>query len=112
MHHNFLSSGIYTDDKIYGIRLYYNDTKYNTHMLFEKIYNKQMNNNEIEEAYSIYTKYNQNNLINKKECILYINVYVKCTSLFEINKGDFMTWTDLPVNTFVTFVENYRIDKN
>lgn len=105
MHHKFLSFGICTDDKIYGLRLYYNDKKYNTHILFEKMYNEQMNNNEIEEAYSIYTKYNQNNLIN-------INVYVKCTSLLEINKGSFMTWTDLPVNTFITFVENYRIDKN
>ena len=70
-------------------------------MLFEKNYNEEMNISEIKEAYSIYTKFKKNHL--DTEC--FINIYVKCTSLLDINRGDFMMWQGI---TFLTFVEKYR----
>ena len=94
--------GIYTDGKIFGIRIFYYINDIN--ILFEKIYEEEMTYNQMEEAYLFYTKLN-----NKNEC--FFNTYIKCTSTLDAlgskpptvigDKTDFMVWYEIPVETFI-----------
>lgn len=85
--------GIYINGSIFGIQIYnFNDDISN--ILFEKMYIKEMNDEQMKEAYLFY-----NNLNDKK---VYFKIYTSCVSTLNHNNVDnFMIWYPLPLDIFL-----------
>lgn len=86
--------GIYSNCNIFGIRIYnFNDDEF-SNILFEKIYDIIMNNEQKEEAYLFY-----NNLSNKNDILF--QIYTECSSTYDNNKENFMMWLPISLDTFL-----------
>ena len=84
--------GIYDSGKIYGIRIYnFNDGDF-ANILFEKIYNEIMSDEDKKEAYLFYTELN-----NKNE--IYFKYYTECSSTYD--DGIFFMWYPISLNLFL-----------
>lgn len=88
--------GIYSNGKIFGIRIYVFDDESDTStILFERKYDSEMNNTQKKEAYTFYS-----NLSNKRN--LFFRIYNECSSSYETqNKGSFMMWNPISLNKFL-----------
>jgi len=80
--------GIYESGNIFGIRI--NDFN---NILFEKIYNKIMSDQEKEKAYLFYTKLNNKNEIR-------FEYYSKCSSTYG-EEDNFLMWCPMSLNLFL-----------
>ena len=89
--------GIYNSGSILGIKMYnFNDDDY-ANILFEKIYNEIMSDEEKKKAYLFYIELN-----NKDE--IHFQYYTECSSTY--GKGTFLTWYPM---SFDVFLENFGV---
>ncbi len=86
--------GIYSSGKIFGIKMYTFHHDFND-ILFEKIYNEIMSEEEKKEAYLFYTELNKNEIR--------FQYYTECSSTYDT--GVFMTWFPISLDLFL---ENFR----
>lgn len=88
--------GIYSNGKIFGIRIYVFDDESDTStILFERKYDSEMNNTQKKDAYKFYV-----NLSNKSN--LFFRTYDECSSSHELqNRGSFMMWNPISLNKFL-----------
>ena len=84
--------GIFSNGSIFGIRVYNFNEDDISNILFEKIYNKIMSDEEKKNAYLFY-----NDLNNKDE--IHFQYYTECSSTY--NKGFFLTWYPMSLNLFL-----------
>lgn len=87
--------GIYCNDMIYGIFIYYfNDNKI-SNILFVKMYDEQMNEEQKKEAFLFYTNLNDKNNV-------FFKIYTECSSTYDIdNKENFFMWYPITLNFFL-----------
>ncbi len=84
--------GIYANGNIFGIRIYnFNDDEF-ANILFEKICNEIMSDEEKKQAYLFYTKLNNKNEIQ-------FQYYTECSSTY--GKGNFLMWHPMSLNLFL-----------
>jgi hypothetical protein len=91
--------GIYENGSIFGIRIYYNlnDEDFNN-ILFEKKYNKIMNDEEKRNVYIFYTELNSKNKI-------HFEYYSECSSTYD-EDDIFLMWCPMSLNEFL---EKFKI---
>lgn len=89
--------GIYSNGKIYGIKIY-NFNEYDiSNILFEEKYDTIMSHNQIREAYFFYS-----NLDDEIKENVRFQIYTECVStLDQINKDPVMMWYPLSLETFL-----------
>ena len=87
--------GIYSNNTIFGIRIYtFNDDDL-SETLLEKKYDLIMNDEQKREAYLFYME------LNNKDAIFF-KIYTECNSTLDIsNKEQFMMWQPVPLNLFL-----------
>jgi len=84
--------GIYDNGNIFGIKMYnFNDEDF-ANVLFEKTYDKIMDDEEKKKVYLFYIK-----LSNKNE--IHFQYYTKCSSSY--NGGFFFMWYPMSLNIFL-----------
>jgi hypothetical protein len=88
----YYKMGIYDSGTIFGIRIYNFDEEGFSNILFEKTYNKIMNDEEKKKAYLFYTELN-----NKNE--IHFAYYTECSSTY--GEGTFLMWYPLSLNLFI-----------
>ena len=84
--------GIYSNDCIYGIRIYKFDDDKIANIIFEKTYNEVMNDAEKKEAYLYYIKLNTTNEIR-------FQYYLECSSTYSNLK--FHMWCPISLDLFL-----------
>jgi hypothetical protein len=75
--------GIYYDNKIYGVKI----TNAHT-VLYKKIYDNEITPEEKEEAKKMY------NELRSKNDLIYLYVYVECTTTFDSPPVTEMVWAN------------------
>ena len=86
--------GIYSNERIFGIRIYhFNDDNF-SETLFQKKYDKIMSSEQMNEAYLFYTEVKHKNE-------LFFKIYTECSSTHDIQEGQFMIWTPISLNRFL-----------
>lgn len=84
--------GIYGSGKILGIQMYnFNDDIAN--VLFEKKGTEIMSNEDIKQAYMVYTE------LNNKPEVVYLKYYTECSSTY--GKGTFNMWCPMSLEQFL-----------
>jgi len=86
--------GIYSNGKIFGIKIYKFDDDDLSNILFEEKYDEVMSYNQMNEAYLFYTNLNDKNNI-------FFKIYTECNSTLSYNIDNFMLWYKIPLNTFL-----------
>ena len=86
--------GIYSSNKIFGIRIYnFNDDDF-SNTLFEQIYDVIMSDEQKKDAYLFYTELN-----NKNE--IFFKIYAECSNTYENNNEKYLSWYPLSLNSFL-----------
>ena len=87
--------GIYSNGKIFGLRIYdFNDDDF-SNTLFEEKYYEIMSHEQMREAYLFYNKMNFKNNIR-------FQIYTECSSTLDpYNKENFMDWYPISLNKFL-----------
>lgn len=75
--------GIYSDGKIYGVKLYFIDGE----TVFEKKISEEFGNNEIEEVKSFWFKLSE---LEKQK--INIHLYTSCATTILVTNTTFMMW--------------------
>lgn len=83
--------GIYSDGKVYGLK--WGD--YNN-IIFEKIFNREMTQNDINDIRDTY------NAISKNDLVYFY--YTKCSSTYDSNNSNFMSWWTIPKEELDKFI--------
>jgi hypothetical protein len=84
--------GIYDNGSIFGIKMYnFNDDISN--ILFEKIYNEIMSDEEKKKVYLFYTE------LSKLNNDIHFQYYTGCSTTY--SKGNFSMWYPMSLNTFL-----------
>lgn len=92
--------GIYTNDTIYGIRIYNFDDDEFCNILFETKFDKIMSHEQMREAYLAY-------MLLDDKTNLFFKFYTECMStLNKYNNDTFMDWYPMTLNTFL---DNFEI---
>lgn len=86
--------GIYSDNNIYGIRIYISNNDDTKNILYEVKLDEIMSHEQIREAYLFF-----NNLDNKNKDNINFRVYTKCFSTYD--EGSFMSWWSISLDTFL-----------
>jgi hypothetical protein len=91
----FNKMGIYSNGKIFGLRIYnFNDEGF-SNTLFEEKYVEIMSHEQMREAYLFYNEINDKNNI-------YLKIYSECSSTLNLyNKENFMEWYPISLNNFL-----------
>ena len=76
--------GIYSDGKIYGISIRLDL------VVYEKIYNQPITEEQIQEAKDFYNSFGRGD----------VSVYVKCSSTYVLEPNSFMSW--IPSNILIS----------
>lgn len=85
--------GIYNNGSIFGIKMYnFNDDIDVDNILFEKIYNEIMSDEEKKKAYLCYTEMNNKNEIQ-------FQYYTECSSTY--GEGFFLMWIPMSLKLFL-----------
>jgi hypothetical protein len=88
---------VYSNCKIFGLRIYhFNDAGF-INILFEKKYDKIMNREQMRKAYLFYSK-----LDNKND--IFFRVYTECSTLninAHNNNETYMEWYPISLNMFL-----------
>lgn len=86
--------GIYSNDNIFGIKIYnFNDDEF-SNILYEKTYDEIMSHEQMREAYLFYTKLNDKNI--------FFKIYTECYSTLDCNNKEiFMNWYPISLSTFL-----------
>jgi len=83
--------GIYDNGSIFGIQIYnFNDDGF-ANILFEKIYNEIMSDEEKKKVYLFYTELNNNEMRYK--------YYTECSDTY--GKGIFLNWYPMSLKLFL-----------
>ena len=83
--------GIYTNDTIFGIKIYnFNDDFVN--ILFEEKYDEIMSHEQIKKAYLFYTMLNNKNEIR-------FQYYTECSSTY--GEGTYFSWCQMSLDLFL-----------
>jgi hypothetical protein len=90
--------GIYSNGKIFGIRIY-NFIDDISNVLYEEKYDEIMTHQQMNEAYLFYTNLNDKNNVS-------FQIYTECSSTLNKDKDNFITWYPLSLNTFL---DNFSI---
>lgn len=86
--------GIYTSDKIFGIKIYtFNDDDI-SYELFERKYNVIMSVEQMKEAYLFYTELNDKNNI-------YFKIYTEYSSTYNKGNENYMEWYPISLDLFL-----------
>jgi hypothetical protein len=84
--------GIYTNDSIFGIRIYiFNDEGF-ANVLFEEKYDEIMTHEQMKEAYLFYTMLNTKNETR-------FQYYTECSSSY--GENNYFNWCKMPLNIFL-----------
>jgi hypothetical protein len=84
--------GIYSSDTIFGLKIYnFNDDDI-ANILFEKKYDKIMNNEQMREAYLLYIEMNNKNDIR-------FQYYTECSDTY--GKETYFSWCPMSLNLFL-----------
>jgi hypothetical protein len=91
--------GIYSNGKIFGLRIYtFNDDDF-AHTLFEEKYNEIISVHQLREAYLFYNELNDKNNI-------FFNVYTECITTHDMhNREKFMMWHPMSLEQFLEKIE-------
>jgi len=85
--------GIYSNGKIFGIRIYnFNDDDF-SNTLFEQIYDVIMSDEQKKDVYLFYIDLN-----NKNE--IFFQIYTECSNTYN-NNEKYMSWYPLSLNLFL-----------
>ena len=87
--------GIYSNGSIFGLQIYnFNDDDF-SNTLFEEKYDEIMSHEQMREAYLFY-----NELDDKKQ--ISFKIYTECSTTHDKhNKGNFMMWYPISLDTFL-----------
>ena len=84
--------GIYTNDTIFGIKIYtFNDDDF-ANILFEEKYDELMSNEQLREVYLFYTE------LNNKHDIRF-QYYTECSSTY--GERTYFNWFPMSLNLFL-----------
>ena len=87
--------GIYSNGRIFGLRIYDFNCEDIGNTLFEQKYDEIMSHEQMREAYLFYNQLNNKNNI-------FFKVYTECIcTLNPNNKEPFMDWTPITLNMFL-----------
>jgi hypothetical protein len=87
--------GIYSNGRIFGLKIYNFNNEDIGNTLFEEKYDEIMSHEQMREAYLFYNELNNKNNI-------FFKVYTECIStLNPHNKETFMDWMPMTLNMFV-----------
>jgi hypothetical protein len=87
--------GIYSNDNIFGIRIYqFNEDDF-SETLFQEKSDEIMTREKMREVYLFYTQLKHKNEI-------FFKIYTECSSTHDVqNKGQFMMWKPISLNRFL-----------
>ena len=86
--------GIYSNGKIFGLRIYHFTEDDIGNTLFEEKYDKTMTHEQMREAYLFFTC-----IENKNE--IFFKIYTECNSTQDIENKKIMEWFPISLNQFL-----------
>ena len=86
--------GIYTSGRIFGIKIYTFNDDDDIYTLFERKYDLIMNNEQMKEAFLLYTELHDKNNVRFK-------IYTEFTSTHDKENENYMDWHPISLSVFL-----------